>query len=192
MTTTTTTTNSTAAAPSAQHVGTFGTLGLIGGLIAVGTSTWGLFIDPDTGDFRPWMAVTTVALVLTVFSLVGLLRSSVPTTTTGKVALRVALAGVAVLIVGHGLSAFDQDWSETPVFPLGDLLRSGGILVAGIALARSGSWSGPQRFVPLACGVYPFLVVAPSMAIHGDIWFPSLIGFGVLWSLLGYVVSKQD
>jgi hypothetical protein len=189
--TSTSVSTSAATGTTVKNLGTFGTLGLIGGLIAVGASTWGLFIDPDIGDFRPWMAVTTVALVLMVFTLVGLLRSSVPATTTSKVALRVALAGLAVLIVGHGLSAFDQDWSETPVFPLGDMLRSGGLLVAGTSLARSGHWSGPQRFVPLACGIYPFAVVAPAMAIHGDIWFPSLIGFGVLWSLLGYVVSKQ-
>lgn len=59
------------------------------------------------------------------------------------------------------------------------------VIVAGVALARAGIWSGAQRFVPLLCGVRP-VVTIPVGAALGDLpHFLAIAVWGACWMALG-------
>lgn len=65
-------------------------------------------------------------------------------------------------------------------FGVATILIGGGLVAAGIAVARARLWSGWRKFTPLACGAAVFLIVLPG------IFGPFLAGRIVLtvWMLL--------
>ncbi len=64
-------------------------------------------------------------------------------------------------------------------------LQGLGMTLAGIAVLRAGRWHGWQRFIPLLCGLYPFLVLIPVFAATGGPNFWAIAGGQVPYLLLG-------
>ena len=64
-------------------------------------------------------------------------------------------------------------------------LQGIGMVLAGIAVLRTGYWQGWPRFIPLLCGLYPFLVLIPVFAATGGPNFWAIAGAQVPYLLLG-------
>ena len=107
-------------------------------------------------------------------------------------------AGAAGLIaVANFLSAANADALTSDgiakaimsLFAVSTIMIGVGLTTAGIVLLRSGAWSGISRFVPLANGVWPFLMspLAPTPALS--------IAIGILAALqvaLGAAMITQE
>lgn len=75
---------------------------------------------------------------------------------------------------------------------LSALVQGLGLLLAGIAVLRAGSWRGWQRFTPLLCGLYTFLVLIPALALSPEgynAW--ALAGWQIPFALLGVALYQQ-
>jgi|SoiMethySBSTD1v2_1073268.scaffolds.fasta_scaffold543906_2 hypothetical protein len=65
-----------------------------------------------------------------------------------------------------------------------------GLVVAGVAVARAGRWTGWRRWVPLATGVWVFVPMTP-MIIAGFV--PArlgIVGWMVLFAVLGWLLTR--
>jgi hypothetical protein len=65
-----------------------------------------------------------------------------------------------------------------------------GLLLTGIVVLRVGRWQGWQRFTPLICGLYPFLVLIPVFAASGGPNFWAIAGWQVPFVLLGLALRS--
>ncbi len=75
---------------------------------------------------------------------------------------------------------------------LSALLQGLGLLLAGIAVVRAGRWQGWQRWMPLLCGLYTFLILIPALALSPDgynAW--ALVGWQIPFLLLGLALYQQ-
>lgn len=75
---------------------------------------------------------------------------------------------------------------------LSALVQGLGLLLAGIAVLRAGCWHGWQRFTPLLCGLYTFLVLIPALALSPEgynAW--ALVGWQIPFALLGVALFQQ-
>ncbi len=87
---------------------------------------------------------------------------------SGRAGAWAAVVAAALLVVANFLSAANADAMMSDgiskviigCFSSATLLIAVGLTTAGIAVLRSGSWHGVARFVPLANGVWPFLMIA--------------------------------
>lgn len=70
-------------------------------------------------------------------------------------------------------------------------LQGLGMALAGIAVLRAGTWQGWQRFIPLLCGLYPFLVLIPVFAATGGPNFWAIAGVQVPYLLLGLALRGE-
>jgi len=70
-------------------------------------------------------------------------------------------------------------------------LQGLGMALAGIAVLRAGTWQGWQRFIPLFCGLYPFLVLIPVFAATGGPNFWAIAGVQVPYLLLGLALRGE-
>ncbi|MDQ6726694.1 MAG: hypothetical protein M3066_11100 [Actinomycetota bacterium] len=101
----------------------------------------------------------------------------------GNVGMTVAIVGRVAFIAAELVSlAYRSD--ENALLPIAALLSAAGMLCYGVAVLRAGVWHGPSRFGPLAMGLYPFLVMFPSVAANNG--NPSLPAIAV-WGLVGAV-----
>lgn len=67
-------------------------------------------------------------------------------------------------------------------------LQGLGMTLAGIAVLRTGIWQGWPRFMPLLCGLYPFLVLIPVFVITGGPNFWAIAGVQVPYLLLSFAL----
>ncbi|MFC4942953.1 hypothetical protein [Pseudonocardia sp. GCM10023141] len=181
----------TAIGTSAPHRFVFaaGICGAAGGLVFLVLGLTAPLFPTVTSGFDPWMALATGGLVLIVIGLLGLARSALAgagvLARCGSVAAVVGMAGFAV---AHALAALDATQSDSPLFRI-EVLGSLGLLLTGVAVLRAGRWPGWGRFTPLACGLYPFVILIPAFAIFGEPNFPAIAGFGVPLILLGVALA---
>jgi len=120
---------------------------------------------------HPWHSGTFVVITilfalaqsLLVVGVVGLRRSGVAGPgRTSAVGLALAVAGTAVIVVGHlaSIPVRDQTIDEAGavaaglVFFLGTVLSALGFLLAGAVIVRTTLWRDARRFLPLATGVW--------------------------------------
>lgn len=90
----------------------------------------------------------------------------------GRVGGWVATVGAAVLVVAQFLAGAHADALEDEgvggtigtMFGGATLLLGVGLTIAGIVVLRSGTWRGVPRFVPLANGVWPFVMIPLILA----------------------------
>ncbi len=101
----------------------------------------------------------------------------------GNVGMTVAIVGRVAFIAAE-LISLAQRSDENALLPIAALLSAAGMLCYGVAVVRAGVWHGPSRFGPLAMGLYPFLVMFPSVAANNG--NPSLPAIAV-WGLVGAV-----
>lgn len=87
---------------------------------------------------------------------------------SGRAGAWAAVVAATLIVVANFLSAANPDAMMSDgiskviigCFSSATLLIGVGLTAAGIAVLRSGSWHGVARFVPLANGVWPFLMIA--------------------------------
>jgi hypothetical protein len=179
--------------PHARAVRPLGLIGLAGGVLTVAGAAYerafGLW---DNSTLDGFFVVEAAALMLSIAAVVGLLRSDLPTNVATRLALRAAALGLAVFAAGHFLAGFHVVSEDTPLMPVGGIFSTIGMLVAGILVLTAGRWTGPSRFTPLLCGLYPPVVLIPAFVVFGDGNMPAIIGFGVVWALFGAAVARLD
>lgn len=75
---------------------------------------------------------------------------------------------------------------ETPdvLFPVGTVLAGAGLVVAGVAVLRAGTWTGSGRFTPLLAGGYVFVVLLPAFGLGPVGAVLAIGGWGLCWILL--------
>ena len=138
--------------------------------------------------------------VLLLVGILGLARSGAAgSRVLGRVGVWISLVGMAALTLcevwamtfatspypGPGTDVLDTS------FGVASILIGVGLVLAGIAVARAGVWTGWRRFVPLICGVAVFVIVIPG------VFGPFLAGRLVLavWMLvfaaLGWALYAQ-
>jgi hypothetical protein len=127
------------------------------------------------GPISTWWSFTGLFLMIgfAAFARSTALRQS----RSGQVGAWAAVLGAAVLVVANFLSAANADAMMADgiskvivgLFAGATLLLGIGMTAAGVATVRSGAWIGVSRFVPLANGIWPFLVMAliptPAMQV---------------------------
>jgi hypothetical protein len=83
------------------------------------------------------------------------------------------------------------------LYGVGSFVLGAGFILAGVAVARAGVWQRWYRWVPLACGLELFLVIAPTLAMSFSfsraamaVWFGTfaLLGIALLRQARGHVV----
>jgi hypothetical protein len=184
-------TTSMTAKRTARAVRSLGLTGLAGGILTIVIAGWGSVATLTENDnVDAFFAVEGIALVLTLASVVGLLRTDMPTNLATRLALRAAAFGLAVFAAGHLLAGFHPASDDTPLMPVGGIFSSVGMLIAGSLLLAGRRWAGVGRFTALLCGLYPFVVLMPVFVIVGDGNKPAIAGFGVVWALFGAAVAR--
>ncbi|HEU4470702.1 MAG TPA: hypothetical protein VFR58_06455 [Flavisolibacter sp.] len=76
--------------------------------------------------------------------------------------------------------------------PLGALLTGIGMVIVGVQVLMARSWRDPFRFMPLAVGLYPFLVMFPLLLITGRPDLTAILCWGIPWLLLGIGMSRSE
>jgi hypothetical protein len=201
--------NSFAGGPS--FVKTAGLLCLVGAVIGVISALVTAFIPPAVSFDRFGYPYTPTGFLLVQFvfmfnhvlllvGILGLARSGAAgSRVLGRVGVWISLVGMAALTLcevwamtfatspypGPGTDALDTS------FGVASILIGVGLVLAGVAVARAGEWTGWRRFVPLICGVAVFVIVIPG------VFGPFLAGRLVLavWMLmfaaLGWALYTQ-
>ena len=117
------------------------------------------------GQISTWWSFTGLFLVVGfgAFALSGAVRLS----RGGRAGAWATVVGAALLVVANFMSAvnadamMDDSISKVIVgfFAGATLLVAAGFVAAGVATLRSGTWRGVGRYVPLALGLWCFLLI---------------------------------
>ncbi len=110
--------------------------------------------------------------VLLLVGILGLAKSGAAgSSLLGRVGLWISLVGMATLTLcevwamtfatssypGPGTDVLDTSYG------VASILIGIGLVLAGVAVARAGEWTGWRRFVALICGVAVFVIVIPGV-----------------------------
>ncbi len=109
---------------------------------------------------------------------------------SGASASRSPALGALLLAVAEPLG-LDSGWA-TPCSRSRPNLIGLGLILAGIAVLRTGLWTGWQRWVPLVLGIYVFVPMTPLIIVSGGPPAPlglvGLLGWEILWVLAAAAV----
>jgi hypothetical protein len=112
----------------------------------------------------------------------------------GRLGLGLAGLGALVLAVAEVTSRSAPATSDT-LFAIAPNLVGVGLILTGIAVIRTGLWSGWRRSVTLVLGVYVFAVMTPVIIVAGGPPAAPAIGallvWEVLWVLLAVAVLSE-
>lgn len=135
--------------------------------------------------------VIGAAYLLLVLTVLALARSGA--TGRGAVArfgLVVAGAGWVLSAVAQLVLRADLDLAEQVLFPIATTAIGVGMVAAGVGVLRTRRWRGWRRWMPLACGAYPFAVTFPVFATAGEPNFLVLSGWGACWLVLALALGS--
>jgi hypothetical protein len=117
------------------------------------------------GQISTWWSFTGLFLVVgfAAFALSGAVRHS----RAGRAGAWATVAAAALLVVANFMSAVNADAMMSDgiakvivgFFASATLLIGAGFVAAGVATLRSGTWRGVGRYVPLATGIWCFLLI---------------------------------
>ena len=117
------------------------------------------------GQISTWWSFTGLFLVIgfAAFALSSAVRHS----RRGRAGAWAAVVGAALLVLANFMSAVNSDAmmddgiSKVIVgfFAVGTLLIGAGLIAGGLATLRSGAWHGVGRHLPLATGIWSFLLI---------------------------------
>jgi hypothetical protein len=117
------------------------------------------------GQISTWWSFTGLFLVIgsACFARCGALRHS----RAGRAGAWAAVAGAALIVVANFMSAVNADAMMNDgiskvivgLFAGATLLIGAGLIAAGLATLRSGTWHGVGRYVPIATGIWCFLLI---------------------------------
>jgi hypothetical protein len=160
-----------------------GLLCLVGAIIGLVSALVTAFIPPAVSLDRFSYPYTTTGFlfahfvfmsnhVLLLVGILGLAQSGAAgSSLLGRVGLWISLVGMATLTLcevwamtfatssypGPGTDVLDTS------FGVASILIGIGLILAGVAVARAGEWTGWRRFVALICGVAVFVIVIPGV-----------------------------
>jgi hypothetical protein len=164
-----------------------------GVLCAVGGAAWlvngavSLVLSQPSGAAFGISEVLWITIqVLLLIGVVGLALSGAAPGWFGGISLGIALVGRLDFVIAEIHSLIIGDDSD--LLPLGALITAAGMTLVGIVVLRAKRWGGWQRFAPLLTGVYPFVVMFPFIFITDEPSQLAIVGWGLLWLLLGYAI----
>jgi hypothetical protein len=166
---------------------------IVGAAIGTATSTiYPQLADRSSGLFGPSGAILTVAHVLTLLGVIGL----VGTRAAGRgwlarIAYTVTLGGLAAQGAAEALIRFNFDLGNA-IFGVASPAMALGFVLLGIAVLRAHSWTGWHRFTPLLCGVYVPVVLIPAFIAAGGVSFPAITAWQVCFALLGLAMWQEQ
>lgn len=111
--------------------------------------------------------IDLAADVLLVAGLAGFAASGAARGRLARIGLHLAFAGLAVFALASVLGFSNAD-AGAALHPVSVPLTGIGMLVTGVAAARTRHWNGWQRLAPLLCGIVPFAVELPGFIAFGD------------------------
>jgi hypothetical protein len=165
----------------AALAGVIGALGFLGTALAQAA-------DPTLAV--RWNVVAAIAAVLLVGTVAALSRSGAAgggrPAGAGLVATALGWVTIAAALVVSLLRGEDA----TSLYIAATVLHFGGMVVAGVAVARAGVWTGWRRWAPLLCGVY-VAAASPLFSLPGVPGFLAVAGWGACWLLLGIALVAR-
>ena len=155
----------------------------------------------------PWADATAITTslvwgttqVLFVIGLVAFARSGAAPSRAGLVGGRLAVAGSLLYVVAHALSLVAYDAAlDDPIavavvscFGVGTLLTAVGLIMAGTAALRSGTWSSWRRWTPLALGIWTAAIMplqfTPALPVAVGIYALAAMALGLSMIIEGLV-----
>jgi hypothetical protein len=159
--------------------------GVITGLATVYTVALLLGMpDPDwaylgRGVIHLGELATLVALGLSGAAGTGLL---------GRLGIGVGVLGALLFAVAEVITLGAPGTSET-LFAIAPNLAGLGLILAGIAVLRTGLWTGWRRWVTLALGVYVFAVLIPLVIATGGPPAYAAIAVLLVWQVLWVLIA---
>lgn len=177
-----------------RFVRTTGLWCMIGALIGIGAgikeglapTAWG------TPLFVVMQVIVLLANALVFVGVIGLARTDAAGEGwLAKIGLGLALFASAFFLPLELYIIFNLEVGGM-LLGLSALLQGLGLLFVGIAVVRAGRWHGWQRWTPLLCGLYTFLVLIPALALSPDgynAW--ALVGWQIPFLLLGLALYQQ-
>jgi hypothetical protein len=167
---------------------------IAGSLIGIGIGLKEAFAPTPFGTFENvvMQGIVFVVNALTLVGVLGLVRSGAAGTGwLAKLGLLLAVFASALFLPFDVLVVFNRELGGM-LLGLSALVQGLGLLLAGIAVVRAGRWLGWQRFTPLLCGLYTFLVLIPALALSPEgynAW--ALVGWQIPFALLGVALYQQ-
>jgi hypothetical protein len=176
-----------------RFVHTAARLLIVGSLIGIGIGVKeGLAPTPfGTVENAVMQGVVIIANTLTLVGVLGLARSGAAGEgMLAKLGLGLALLASALFLPFEVLVAVNLELGGVAL-GLCALFQGLGLLLAGIAVLRAGCWGGWQRFTPLICGLYTFLVLIPALSLSDGYNAWALAGWQLPFALLGLALVQQ-
>jgi hypothetical protein len=144
--------------------------------------------------------IWSVSHLLMFIGTLGLFRSGVVgESRLGRVGLWIALVGMALIVPSElGFAFFPTATMDSmPVMilstaiGLATMVASLGFILAGIATLRERRWQGWQRFTPLLCGLFAFVVLIPVLVIRPELLVWPIAGWSACFIPLGLALYRQ-
>lgn len=194
-------------ASGADGVRRMGRLCLWAGLLGAASGVFLAVVPPAVDDDRYsyplgatafvviqlWFVVQHLGLLA---GIVGLGRSR---STGGRtLGLRVAAAGMVALTMTE-VAAIGASGSSYPgrgtgvldaLYGTSTVAVAAGLVAAGIAVLRSGTWTSARRWLPLATGVYAFVPMMPLMFAGFLGARLAITGWMLLFASIGWVLAR--
>jgi hypothetical protein len=162
-------------------------------------------VSKDQWSYPWWSSASSITVyllaagsqLLLVVSVLGLRRSGVAGTTRATtLALWAALAGTALIVIGHLASILirnemvDDGWPHVveAVFGFGIVLSAVGFLLAGRATIRAGIWHDWRRFTPLAIGAWSAVLIGLQFT---PVLPTAVAVYGLCFLALGIALYRQ-
>ncbi len=167
----------------------------IGALIGIGVGIKeGLLPTPwGTSMFVIMQLIVLLANALVFVGVIGLYRSGAAGVGwLAKIGLSIAIFGSALFLPLELYIIFNLEVGGM-LLGFSALLQGLGLLLAGFAVAQTRHWQGWQRWIPLLCGIYTFVVLIPALALSPEgynAW--ALIGWQIPFALLGLALYQQE
>ncbi len=179
--------------PGSSFVRSAGQWLIIGALVAMGVGIKETLGPSVFGTMQNMITqgIVTISSTLVLVGVIGLARSGAAGEgALAKIGLGSAVLASALFIPLNVLVAVNEELGGL-LLGLAAVLQGLGLLLGGIAVLRASHWSGWQRFTPLLCGLYTYLVLLPAVALGNgyDIW--ALTGWQIPFLLLGVALTQQ-
>lgn len=151
-----------------------------------------LLADRPPADMTPYLVPIYLAKIPVVAALAF---TGAATGTVGRAGIAVTVAGLLGFVAAEVTAPGSVSDALYAVVPLVTAL---GLVLAGVAVLRSGRWSGWRRYVPLVTGAWIFVVVTPLIPLVGEpgVGAPAVIvasigAWHLLWVALGVAVLAE-
>lgn len=144
--------------------------------------------------------VWAISYALIWLGIVGLARSGAAGDGwLGRIGLWLAMLGQGALALGNLGFAFLATATVTdPLYlfldmwmGIASLMTAIGLILAGLAVWRTGRWQGWARWLPLFIGLYVFVVFLPTLTLAPDFFRWPLAVWSASFGLLGVALYQQ-